>query len=162
MIYVFVARDLWGEEEDEEDEAEAFLRQRVLDMLLRRAGCPQERREQLTQGGEPWTQLARSEWWDRVSAAGFFLHDRDPSMSGGSWHDVGDGLSWVDAWGCASAHRLAWVQVSRIFYRNLGGPDFRPKFFESWAAQRARTKGAYFRESFVFRQRSADPGSTDP
>ena len=93
------------DEEDEEDEAEAFLRQRVLDMLLRRAGCPQERREQLTQGGEPWTQLARSEWWDRVSAAGFFLHDRDPSMSGGSWHDVGDGLSWVDAWGCASAHR---------------------------------------------------------
>ena len=22
-----------------------------------------------------------------------------------AWHDVGDGLSWVDAWGCASAHR---------------------------------------------------------
>ena len=33
----------------------------------------------------------------------------------------------------------------------LGGSDFRSKFFEIWAARRARTKGAYFRETCVFR-----------
>ena len=38
-------------------------------------------------------------------AAGFFLEDSDPGLSGGSWHDVGDGLRWVDPWGCALALR---------------------------------------------------------
>ena len=33
----------------------------------------------------------------------------------------------------------------------MGGSDFRSKFFEIWAARRARTKGAYFRETCVFR-----------
>ena len=60
---------------------------------------------QLAQGGAPWLRLAGSRWWDRVVAAGFFLEDRDPGLSGGSWHDVGDGLRWVDPWGCALALR---------------------------------------------------------
>ena len=54
-------------------------------------------------GGELF--IAGSRWWDRGVAAGFFLEDRDPGLSGGSWHDVADGLRWVDPWGCASALR---------------------------------------------------------
>ena len=73
--------------------------------ILRRVGCPRELRVQLAQGGAPWLRLAGSRWWDRVVAAGFFLEDSDPGLSGGSWHDVGDGLRWVDPWGCASALR---------------------------------------------------------
>ena len=100
-----------GEGDEEEDEAygdpeaEALLRECVLDEILRRVGCPRELRVQLAQGGAPWLRLAGSRWWDRVVAAGFFLEDRDPGLSGGSWHDVGDGLRWVDPWGCASALR---------------------------------------------------------
>ena len=97
-----------GEEEDEaygDPEAEALLRECVLDEILRRVGCPRELRVQLAQGGAPWLRLAGSRWWDRVVAAGFFLEDSDPGLSGGSWHDVGDGLRCVDPWGCASALR---------------------------------------------------------
>ena len=86
-------------------EAEALLRECVLDEILRRVGCPRELRVQLAQGGAPWLRLAGSRWWDRVVAAGFFLEDSDPGLSGGSWHDVGDGLRWVDPWGCALALR---------------------------------------------------------
>ena len=60
---------------------------------------------QLTQGGHPWPRLAGTRWWDMMEAAGFFLQDRDPSSTGGAWHDCGDGLRWVDAWGCASVRR---------------------------------------------------------
>ena len=91
-----------GEEEDEaygDPEAEALLRECVLDEILRRVGCPRELRVQLAQGGAPWLRLAGSRWWDRVVAAGFFLEDRDPGLSGGSWHDVGDGLRWVSTLG---------------------------------------------------------------
>ena len=97
-----------GEEEDEaygDPEAEALLRECVLDEILRRVGCPRELRVQLAQGGAPWLRLAGSRWWDRVVAAGFFLEDSDPGLSGGSWHDVGDGIRWVDPWGCALALR---------------------------------------------------------
>ena len=94
------AEDAYGDAE-----AEAFLREQVLHMLLRRAGCPQELRVQLTQGGHPWPRLAGTRWWDMMEAAGFFLQDRDPSSTGGAWHDCGDGLRWVDAWGCASVRR---------------------------------------------------------
>ena len=91
-----------GEEEDEaygDPEAEALLRECVLDEILRRVGCPRELRVQLAQGGAPWLRLAGSRWWDRVVAAGFFLEDSDPGLSGGSWHDVGDGLRWVSTLG---------------------------------------------------------------
>ena len=33
------------------------------------------------------------------SCPNFFLEDRDPALSGGSWHDVGDGLRWVSTLG---------------------------------------------------------------
>ena len=79
--------------------AEALLRECMLDEILRRVGCLRELRVQLAQGGAPWLRLAGSRWWDRVVAAGFFLEDRDPGLSGGSWHDVGDGLRWVSTLG---------------------------------------------------------------
>ena len=60
---------------------------------------------QLTQGGHPWPRLAGTRWWDMMEAAGFFLQGRGPSSMGGAWHDCGDGLRWVDAWGCASVRR---------------------------------------------------------
>ena len=71
----------------------------------KRGGCPQQLRVQLTQGGHPWPRLVGTRWWDMMEAAGFFLQDRDPSSTGGAWHDCGDGLRWVDAWGCASVRR---------------------------------------------------------
>ena len=64
-----------------------------------------QREVDLTQGGHPWPRLAGTRWWDMMEAAGFFLQDRDPSSTGGVWHDCGDGLRWVDAWGCASVRR---------------------------------------------------------
>ena len=60
---------------------------------------------QLTQGGHPWPRLAGTRWWDMMEAAGFFLQGRGPSSMGGAWHDCGDGLRWVDVWGCASVRR---------------------------------------------------------
>ena len=60
------------------------LREQVLHMLLGHAGCAQELRVQLTQGGHPWPRLAGTRWWDMMEAAGFFLQDRDPSSTGGA------------------------------------------------------------------------------
>ena len=78
---------------------EAFLRERVLGMLLGRAGCPRELRLQLARG--VWPLCLHPQWWDVAAGAGFFEMNRDPAL-GGTWEDYGDGLCWVDPWGCAS------------------------------------------------------------
>ena len=100
------------------------MREQVLHMLLRRAGCPQELRVQLTQGGHPWPRLAGTRWWDMMEAAGFFLQDRDPSSTGGAWHDCGDpgcglvGALLVPCWCLVGALLVpCWCLVGAYFSR---------------------------------------------
>jgi len=91
-----------GEAEEDTGRAtasEAFLREQVLGMLLGRAGCPRELRLQFARG--VWPLCLHPRWWDAVAGAGFFETNRDPAL-GGTWEDYGDGLYWVDPWGCAS------------------------------------------------------------
>ena len=57
----------------------------------------------------------------------------------------------------------AWAETMRIVFRNLGGSEFPPKFFEIWAAGQER-KGHTFEKlaCFVSRGGSMDPDAVPP